>query len=267
VRLVVRTWNLFHGNAKPPERRAFLEPMVRLASADGPDVLCLQELPVWSLRHLAAWSGMTVFGAVAARPKVPPEVGRRITELDTGLFRSFFVGQANALLLERSLRFAERRVVVLNPFGYRRRETWKRGLGFGERVAWAKERRVCQVARVTRADGSTFVAGNLHATGHRTQKGLADAELLRAVTFADGFARPAEPVVLAGDFNLTQRNSQVLPRLFEPEWGFSGATPRGIDHVLSRGLELGPAARWPQERRRIDGHLLSDHAPVERRDA
>ncbi len=267
MRLVVRTWNLFHGNAKPPERRAFLEEMVRLACADRPDLLCLQELPVWSLRHLASWSGMTAFVAVAARPKVPPEVGRRITELDTGFFRSFFVGQANALLLERSLRVAERRVVVLNPYGYRRREARRLGLGLDERFAWAKERRVCQVARVVRADGETFVAANLHATGHRTQRGLADAELLRAATFADGFARPDEAVLLAGDFNLTTASSKVLPALLEPEWGFSGATRRGIDHVLSRGLELGPAARWPEERRRVGGRLLSDHAPVERRDA
>jgi hypothetical protein len=265
--LLVRTWNLFHGNAKPPERRAFLEEMVRLATADAPGVLCLQELPVWSLRHLAAWSGMTSFGAVAARPKVPPEVGRRITELDTGLFRSFLVGQANALLFAPSLRVAERRVVVLNPFGYRRREARRLGLGLDERIVWAKERRVCQVARVIREDGATFVAANLHATGHRTQKGLADAELLRAATFADGFARPDEPVLLAGDFNVTPQSSRVLPRLLEEEWGFGGATRRGIDHVLDRGLGLGAAVRWPEERRRVGGRLLSDHAPVERRDA
>ena len=265
--MLVRTWNLFHGNAKPPERRAFLEAMVRLATGDGPDVVCLQELPVWSLRHLAPWSGMTSFGAVAARPKVPPEVGRRITELDTGLFRSLLVGQANALLFDRSLRVTDRRVVVLNPLGYRRRVARQLGLGLHDRIAWAKERRVCQVARVARADGSTFVAANLHATGHRTEKGIPDAELLRAATFADGFARPDEPVVLAGDFNVTPQSSQVLPRLHDPEWGFSGATRRGIDHVLARGLELGPAVRWPDERRRVGGRLLSDHAPVERRDA
>jgi endonuclease/exonuclease/phosphatase family metal-dependent hydrolase len=267
VRLLVRTWNLFHGNAKPPERRAFLEEMVRLASVDRPDVLCLQELPVWSLRHLAAWTGMTSFGAIAARPKVPPELGRRITELDTGFFRSFFVGQANALLFDRSLRVFERRIVILNPFGYRRREARRLGLGLEERIVWLKERRVCQVARLAVADGATFVAANLHATGHTTQKGLAEAEVLRAATFADGFARPGEPVLLAGDFNLTIESSRVLPRLVEPEWGFSGATRRGIDHVLSRGLALGPPVHWPDERRRVGGRLLSDHSPVERRDA
>jgi endonuclease/exonuclease/phosphatase family metal-dependent hydrolase len=43
-RLLVRTWNLFHGNTLPPGRKAFLREMVRLASSDRPDVLCLQEI-------------------------------------------------------------------------------------------------------------------------------------------------------------------------------------------------------------------------------
>ena len=30
--LLVRTWNLFHGNAAPPERSAYLEQMVQLVS-------------------------------------------------------------------------------------------------------------------------------------------------------------------------------------------------------------------------------------------
>ena len=64
--LLLRSWNLFHGNAVPPERRAFLEDMVRLGTADGPDVLCLQEVPVWALRRLADWSGMQALGEVAA---------------------------------------------------------------------------------------------------------------------------------------------------------------------------------------------------------
>jgi endonuclease/exonuclease/phosphatase family metal-dependent hydrolase len=45
--LVVRTWNVFHGNTKPPGRRAHLRAMLDLALADDPDILCLQELPVW----------------------------------------------------------------------------------------------------------------------------------------------------------------------------------------------------------------------------
>ncbi len=86
--LVVRTWNVFHGNADPPERRAFLERMVQLISADAPDLVCLQEVPVWALARLGEWSGMSAFGAVAARPRLgSAELGRIVTELDHGLFR------------------------------------------------------------------------------------------------------------------------------------------------------------------------------------
>jgi endonuclease/exonuclease/phosphatase family metal-dependent hydrolase len=47
------------------------------------------------------------------------------------------------------------------------------------------------------------------------------------------------------------------------EWGFSGATPSGIDHLLVRGLRAGAPQVWPAERRLREGRLLSDHAPVE----
>ena len=58
MRLLARTWNLFHGNAVPPERRAFLREMIELATGDEPDVVCLQELPVWAVARLEGWSGM-----------------------------------------------------------------------------------------------------------------------------------------------------------------------------------------------------------------
>ena len=84
--LLIRTWNVFHGNAKPPERRAYLEQMVRFAVADGPDVLCLQELPVWARLHLASWSGLQACADVAHPPRLGPlpitaELGREITSL------------------------------------------------------------------------------------------------------------------------------------------------------------------------------------------
>jgi endonuclease/exonuclease/phosphatase family metal-dependent hydrolase len=266
VRLLIRTWNLFHGNANPPERHAFLAEMVRLACADAPDVLCLQELPVWSLRRLPGWSGMTAVGAVAARPKLPPELGRIVTDLHHGFLRSVLTGQANAILLGPALRVVDHDVVVLNPWNYRRRVARSLGLGPKRRLRWAKERRVCQVVRVRNGNGSTLVAANLHASSF-PDKRVPDAEVLRAVSFADGYAHPREPVLLCGDLNLSLRNSSVLPELLGPEWGFDGATPTGIDHVLSRGLELGAPRRWPESQRLRERRLLSDHAPVERRDA
>jgi endonuclease/exonuclease/phosphatase family metal-dependent hydrolase len=241
--------------------------MVRLAASDGPAVLCLQELPVWSLARLESWSGMTAVADVTERPKIGPfpssaELGRMITELNHGLFRSAFTGQANAILLDSGLRALEHRHLVLNSFRFRREQARRLGLDPAARRAWGMERRILQVVRV--ADGeATFVVGNLHATGS-SDKRLADAELLRAAVFADGFAQPDEPVLLCGDFNLSVRNSPVLESLTEPEWGFTGATQTGIDHVLVRGLRAGPPEPWPPERRSVDGRLLSDHAPVDR---
>ena len=60
--------------------------------------------------------------------------------------------------------------------------------------------------------------------------------------------------LLAGDFNFTPDLRHL---------GFTGDGP-GIDHVLVRGAEAGPLVVWPDQRRRLNGMLLSDHAPVER---
>jgi endonuclease/exonuclease/phosphatase family metal-dependent hydrolase len=266
-RLLVRTWNLFHGNTQPPQRKAFLDEMVRLASADRPALLCLQEVPAWALGRLDDWSGMPAVGAVAQRPHVGPfpstaEVGRVLTELHHGLLRSAFTGQANAILLGSDLQVREHRHVVLNPFRFRRAQARRLELGTVERLTWSKERRVCHVVRVQRGE-ETLLVGNLHATG-LPDKRVPDAELLRAAVFVDGMAKPGEPVLLCGDFNLSTHNSRTLADLTGAEWGFSGPTPTGIDHILVRGLEASPPMRWPVERRRHEGRLLSDHAPVDR---
>jgi len=265
-RLLVRTWNLFHGNTQPPGRRAFLEEMIRLASADRPAVLCLQELPVWALGRLSDWSGMSVVADVAQRPTLGPVpstsgIGRILTEPHHGLIRSAFTGQANTILVGSELSVVEHRQVVLNPRQFRRAQARRLGLGLVARLAWGKERRVCQAARLRRGRG-TLVVGNLHATSH-PDKRLADAELLRAAVFVDGMAQPDEPVLLCGDFNVSVRVSRTLEELMSSEWGFAGATPTGIDHVLVRGFQAGEPVRWPDGRRLRDSRLLSDHAPVD----
>jgi endonuclease/exonuclease/phosphatase family metal-dependent hydrolase len=100
VAMLVRTWNLFHGNASPPERRAFLRQMIELVTRDRPDVVCLQELPVWALGHLEDWSGMHATTAVARRPLLP--VGARaVTALNHGLLRSAVTGEGDAILTTR----------------------------------------------------------------------------------------------------------------------------------------------------------------------
>jgi endonuclease/exonuclease/phosphatase family metal-dependent hydrolase len=263
--VLVRSWNLFHGNAQPPRGGSHLETMVRLASADAPDVLCLQELPLWSFRRLREWSGMQAFADVAAPPTIgplpsTPELGRRLTALRTELLRSAFTGQGNALLVRRGLPVLGRKRLVLNARSFRRAQARVLRLPVLARLAWAKERRVCQALRLRLPDGRELVVANLHATSYRPDDRLPDAELLRAAVFAEGIARPPGPLVLAGDFNVTLDRSRTLSTLCER--GFSQPGP-GIDHVLARGLAVSPLKTWPLERRSLDGLVLSDHAPVE----
>jgi endonuclease/exonuclease/phosphatase family metal-dependent hydrolase len=232
--VLVRTWNLFHGNALPPERRAFLREMVELVSADGPDVVCLQEVPVWALKKLGRWSGMRPVSAVAARPLLlSAELGRWITELHHGLFRSAFTGQANAILVAPGLEVTEQRTQVIS----------RRGEG---------ERRVCLAVRVS----DVGVVGNFHATGGPH----ADEQFLRAAEFVRELD---ERVILCGDANITPQDRGRTYGLLR-DWGFS-VPVAGIDQILVRGLPVSAATVWPEERRRLGNRLLSDHAPVELR--
>jgi endonuclease/exonuclease/phosphatase family metal-dependent hydrolase len=234
--VLIRSWNVFHGNVSPPRRVGFLAEMVRRASGDGPDVLLLQEVPVWALGVLEGWSGMHVVGDIARRPRLPPGLARRITALDLGLFRSLFTGQANAILLAPEIAVVHHAVLEINP---------RRGIGTG-----AGERRICQVARLEVAGTHTVLLGHLHASN---VGGAAPTQSARAAEHLLEVARPAEPVVLAGDFN-------AAPHLEHA--GFTAPGP-GIDHILVRGASASPLHVWPDERRRRDGMLLSDHAPVE----
>jgi endonuclease/exonuclease/phosphatase family metal-dependent hydrolase len=237
--------------------------MVKLIVEDGPALVLLQELPVFTLDHLERWSGLRAYGAVAARPRLPAALGGRITDLNPGVFRSAFEGQANAILVDDALRPSDHRVLVLNDRRTRDRESERLELGFRAQLAWAKERRVCQALRLTLADDRTALVANLHATSYSLDRRLADAELLRAATFAEGLAGPDQPILIGGDFNVTVVSSLTLRALSGPEWGFSPAGP-GLDHVLVRGVRVvRPETRWSDARRRADGALMSDHAPVE----
>ena len=264
--VLVRSWNLFHGNTKPPGRVAHLERMVRLAVEGDPDLVLLQEAPAWALRRLDDWSERTAVGDVAAPPTLGPIpstywIGHALTALNPGLLRSAFSGQANAILVAPRVRVEAHEQLVLNPVGFRRREARRLGLGLLARLAWAGERRVCQALRVVLGDGRKALVANLHATSYPPDDRLAEAELRRAVEWVDGRSGPDHVVVLGGDLNQRAGTSSVLGELTHGAYSSPGP---GIDHILVRGAELErPLTRWPDERRLLDGKLLSDHAPVE----
>ena len=258
--MIVRSWNLFHGNSVPPQREGFLDEMLRLAAVDDPDVLCVQEVPAWALGRFTA-------GDVAARPTVGPvpitaELGRRLTEPNHGMLRSAFSGQGNAIQVSSRLRVLAHETLTLNPRRFRATQARALELGLVARLAWAKERRIVQALRVEEPGGRTLLVANLHCTSYPADERLADAELLRAAWFAVSTAAVEDVVVLAGDFNVRAARSRTLQDLTGPEWGFSEPGP-GIDHILVRGATSNPLRRWPDEQRKDGERLLSDHAPVE----
>jgi len=216
----------------PRGRRSHLEEAVRLVTEDGPDVVCLQEVPIWGFSRLERWSGMRAVCSGAKALRLPAELGRRVTSIHQGRLRSGVSGQGNAILLRRDLEPLELRCVRIS-----------RGL---------RERRVCQAVRV---DG--LVVGNLHATADFRRPHIAAGELPRSLDLVSALARPGDAAVVAGDFNLHPERFPELP-------GWSAPGPR-IDHILVRGREAGPLTVWPEERRVVGGRLLSDHAPVELR--
>jgi endonuclease/exonuclease/phosphatase family metal-dependent hydrolase len=258
--VLVRSWNLYHGNTVPVQARAFLEEMVSLATADDPAVLCLQEVPVWALGRFTA-------GAVAARPSFGPlpitaELGRRLTEPNHGRLRSAFAGQGNAMYVSPRLRVLSHHVLTLNSRRFRFAQSRALRLGAVARLGWAKERRVVHSVRLRAPDGRTMLVTNMHCTSFPADERLADAEVLRAAWFALSTAAPEDVVVLAGDFNARATRSRSLADLTTPKWGFS-PPGTGIDHILVRGAAAAQIRRWPDDRRLHEGHLLSDHAPVE----
>jgi endonuclease/exonuclease/phosphatase family metal-dependent hydrolase len=230
VSLLVRSWNLYHGMTSPKGQRSHLEEAVNLISSDRPDVVCLQEVPLWGCRELEIWSGMTAIWYSSRRVWFPPLLGGRITLLNQGFFRSAFSGQANAILLRPRLDLLA--------------EGWTK-ISRG----W-RERRICQAVRL-----EGMVIANLHASGVAGHPEIGAAEVLRALAFVESLAQPDDVLVLAGDFNLRPNQLPELP-------SFSAPGPR-IDHILVRGAEATRLHVWAQAGHTTGAGVLSDHAPVE----
>lgn len=263
--MLIRTWNLFHGNTLPPGRRAYLREMVELATVDRPDVVCLQEVPAWALGVVGAWAGMEAVTAQTMPPRIgpvsiPSELGRALTSLNHGLLRSAFAGQGNAILLPRGCKLGEVQAVTLNTPEFCAEQGVKLGLTKAQTRRWQSERRVCQLVRVD-VDGRPVLVANAHVSSSPDDPRLPDCELRRAVALVEGAAAPGELAILAGDFNVRPADSGTLSELAASGlWRDFGP---GIDHVLVRGRADLAGRVWPDEEREFGGRLLSDHAPVE----
>jgi endonuclease/exonuclease/phosphatase family metal-dependent hydrolase len=194
--VLIRSWNVYHGRSHPAGRRGYLRAAIELAAADDPDVLCLQELPLWSLPRLEAWSGMHAFRARTKRAPFGTRAGRAVTAAHLGLFRSAFTGQANAILVRADHRAADLGSLVVSD---RRHHP-----------------RVCQAVRVD----SRLVVANIHASG-----AVAQRQVNRAVAWLEDLVHHGDPVVLAGDFNA----SLTLPGFSRPHGGIDDILVRGAE--------------------------------------
>jgi endonuclease/exonuclease/phosphatase family metal-dependent hydrolase len=223
--VLVRSWNLFHGNTLPPGRRAYLRAMVELVSADRPDVVCLQEVPGWALGRVGVWVGMTEVPALARRPsfgpvRIPATLGRALTLPNHGLIRSAFAGQGNAVLVGPDTPV---RASASLPLA-------------------APEPRIAQ-----RVDLEGLVVVNVHLS-----HGARGAAELASVL---GWLGDAAPAVVAGDFNAT-------PDLGGFAGTIPGSIDQVVVRG-ARGQAR--TRIWAPSEREYGGRLLSDHAPVEAR--
>jgi endonuclease/exonuclease/phosphatase family metal-dependent hydrolase len=239
VSLQIRTWNIAHGRDVPPDRghrhlrRKLLDQMAALIVEQSPDIILLQEVPVWAGSLLREATGMGV--------TLAPAYGAHLPDL----VRTQIEGQANAVLYGPDLLLVSARRVQLNAHHRLRGEP-----------------RIAQLVRLRhRSAGRELALANVHADWGDNRH-----QLERAGFVLERFARGA-PMVLGGDLNAGPKSAS-LRALAARGWNGESVDP-GIDRILVQGLRMErPAVRWPPERRDLvlNGGppvRLSDHDPVD----
>jgi len=158
----------------------------------------------------------------------------------------------------------EHKTITLNTNPFCEEQGRKLGLDQKLQRWWERERRILQTVKIEFPNRRRLLVANLHATSYGRDPRLADAELWRATNFVQRQADLEEVVIVAGDFNVTHAQSQTIAALLgaprEERWSEAGPH---IDHVLVRGAQTSAVHVWPDDERRYNGKVLSDHAPVE----
>ena len=258
VSMRIRTWNIAHGRDVPPDRghrhlrRKLLDEIAALMIEDSPDVVLLQEVPVWAgdLLREATGMGVTLAPAYGAHVPflhvpLPLALGAAVGKALPDLVRTQIEGQANALLYSSNLLLVSARRVQIN-----------------DRHRLRGEPRIAQLVRLRhRSAGRELVVANVHADSGDNRQ-----QLERAGYVLERFARGA-PMVLGGDLNADAR-SAALRALVARGW-LDPPIGAGIDHILVRDMRVErPAQQWPPERRDLvlnggSPVRLSDHDPVD----
>jgi endonuclease/exonuclease/phosphatase family metal-dependent hydrolase len=263
-RIVVLTWNLFHGRDHPPnpDLDTWRSRLLRVTERDAThaqvnrplrdefasvlaglrwDVALLQEAPPGWLRPLAEACDAGGASALTSR-NLPHALRAWLARLNPDLMASA-EGGSNQLLV---------------------RPPWRIEAVERETIARRPERRRMLLARLADLDGRRLAVANLHAsTGVR-----AEAAVVRAAQRATKWGR-GTPLVFGGDFNLRPRENPALFDRLRDDLGLREPTgPDALDHLLARGVDIVSRARQlAPEERDVAGPddlriRLSDHAPV-----
>jgi endonuclease/exonuclease/phosphatase family metal-dependent hydrolase len=268
VEFTAIAWNLFHGRDFPPdpELRSWRSRLLRIDERNATHVQVNRDLTAEfaTLLAAAAWD-------VALLQESPPrfaeplaracsaEWHRALTSRNTlGPLRGLLARQNPDLMASGE---GGSNLTLVRVPGRLGGIAERRELAIHE---GAPERRSVALTRTA----SGVCVANLHATND--QPNLAVEDVLSAARAAAEFAGTA-PLIFGGDLNLRPAEQPAVFERLREDFGLAApTTPRAIDHLLTRGLEvLEPPAQWPPERRELplDGRALrlSDHAPVEAR--
>ena len=211
-------------------RARSISEMVRLVTADA-DVVALQEVPLWAVKRLDDWSGMSASWAMTMPTLLGP-LARHLAAADPVRFRSSLTGGERAARRPR-FELGRHRRAVLNP-------GLARGLAPPRRPA----------AGVPFARGR----GGRPAPGAR-QPACVERPRPAGSPMRSSARSPSSRVPSAascGDFNVRRH----------PVAGFSGRST-GSTRSSSAGQARARAGPGPR-RRRVQGAVLSDHAPSRR---
>ena len=224
--------------------------MIALATADEPDVLCLQEVPAWALDRFTV-------GDVAALPhrRAVADPGGGGSSADrtriTALFAPPSPGRETPSHVGPRLRVLAARGRDPEPAPLRAAAADELGLDLVDaaRVGQGAAHRAGSRGCCTTTDARSW-SQTCTARARRTS-GCPHAELLRAATFA---ARPG------GAGRRRRARGRLQPPRLEPtppgadrrRLGLLAAGP-GIDHVLVRGAPASEPCIWQTERRVQDG--------------
>jgi endonuclease/exonuclease/phosphatase family metal-dependent hydrolase len=243
--------------------------MIELITADGPDVVCLQDVPAWALDSIGAWTGMQAAPVRATRPHFGPLAisagfGRLLSSPNYGKRARRYTGRGNVILFPAVATTRAVKAITLNTNVFCEERGAQLGLNPKQMRAWERERRICHLVQYELPNRRRFMIATLHATFYLPDLRLADAELNRALSFVNRRAEVEEAVIVAGDFNVTREQSETIKHLEslppESRWASSGYH---VDHVMLRQTAATAARVWAKEERTRGGVVLSDHYPIE----